>query len=322
MRSALPKVLHPLCGRSMLEHVLAATDALDATLTCLVLAQDTLERVAAQCGPYNAAGHPYLYAVQSERRGTGHAVMQARPMLEQHTLDQVLILFGDTPLLRSQTVQAVVEHHRRHAAVLSMLSFRPHNPTGYGRVLRDQAGQVCGIVEERDASPKQREIGEVNSGIMCIQADWLWKVLDQLQPSPIKGEYYLTDLVALAVAEHGQGAVQAVEAQDEREAWGINNRVQLAQAEAVLRGWLLETIMLSGVTVIDPHATYVDVGVTVGQDSILFPGSCLFGTTHVGANCQIGPAVTLRDSQIGDRACVRHVLLDGQQVPPDSQIGP
>ncbi len=320
MRSALPKVLHPLCGRSMLEHVLAATDTLDATLTCIVLAQDTLEQVRSQCGQHNQAGRPYMYVVQSERRGTGHAVMQTRTMLKHHNLDQVLVLFGDTPLLRSHTAQAVVEQHRQNGAVLTMLSFRPHSPTGYGRVLRNQAGQVYGIVEERDATAEQRAIGEVNSGIMCIQADWLWKALDQLQPSPVKGEYYLTDLVALAVAEHGPGSILAVEAHDEREAWGINNRVQLAQAEAVLRAWLLEAIMLSGVTVVDPQATYVDIGVTVGQDTTLFPGSCLFGKSHVGADCQIGPATTLRDAVIGDRTRIQHALVENRHVPPDSLI--
>lgn len=314
MRSALPKVLHKLCGRTMLGHVLTATDALDAALTCLVLAQDTLEQVRSEFGEHNQAGRPYLYTIQARRLGTGHAVMQARDQLKDHKLDQVLVLFGDTPLLRSQTVRSVIEQHRAQSALLTMLSFRPHSPTGYGRVLRDQEGQVIGIVEERDASPQQRQIGEVNSGIMCIEADWLWEALDQLQPSPVKGEYYLTDLVELAVADRGPGAVLAVEARDEREAWGINNRVQLAQAEAVLRSWLLEALMLSGVTVVDPQATYVDVGVTVGQDTTLLPGSCLFGRTRVGACCQIGPSTTLYNTIVDDHAIIRHALIENQHI--------
>jgi bifunctional UDP-N-acetylglucosamine pyrophosphorylase/glucosamine-1-phosphate N-acetyltransferase len=177
-------------------------------------------------------------------------------------------------------------------------------------------------VEERDATPEQRLIGECNSGIMCIDAAWLWEVLPTVPRSPIKGEYYLTDLVALAVAARGPGASVALEAGDEREAWGINDRAQLAEAEAVMRQRILVELMRSGVTIQDPGATYVDVGVQVGRDTTLLPGTLLCGTTSVGAGCEIGPHTTLIDATVGDAARVRYALVEGAHVDAGVQIGP
>ncbi len=315
MRSALPKVLHPLCGRPLLGHVLAIADALNPVYTIVVLAPDTVGQVRA------SLGERYQYAVQAERLGTGHAVLQARPALPAPT-DDVLVLYGDTPLLRATTARAVVERRRASGALVSLLSFHAHPPTGYGRVLRDADGHVIDLIEERSATPEQRAISEGNSGIMCFEAGWLWPTLDRVQRNPVKGEYYLTDLVAMAVAERGPGAALALVAEDARDAWGINDRVQLAQAEAVLRERILEELMRAGVTVTDPTSTYVDVGVSVGGDTTLLPGTMLRGATRIGAGCQIGPGTTIVDAAIGNRARVRHSLIERTIVPDDAIIGP
>ena len=315
MRSSLPKVLHPICGRPLLGHVLAVADALEAAATVVVLAEQTIDQVRAQFG------ERYSYTVQTERLGTGHAVLQAHSLLI-HQTDDVLVLFGDTPLLRPATARSVLEARRASGALLSLLSFHAHPPTGYGRVLRDAAGHVIELVEERNATPEQRAITEGNSGIMCFDAAWLWDAIGRVQRNPVKGEYYLTDLVAMAVAERGPGAALAIPAEDAREAWGVNDRVQLAQAGAALRERLLEELMRAGVTVVDPAATYVDAGVTVGAETVLLPGTLLQGATRVGGGCTIGPHATIRDSQIGDGAHVRHAVVERATVADGAVVGP
>ena len=315
MRSSLPKVLHPICGRPLLGHVLAVVDALEAAATVVVLAQETIDQVRAQFG------ERYSYSVQVERLGTGHAVLQARSLLLNHS-DEVLVLFGDTPLLRPETARAVVEARRASSALLSLLSFHAHPPTGYGRVLRDAAGHVLELIEERNATPEQRAITEGNSGIMCFDAAWLWDAIGRVQRNPVKGEYYLTDLVAMAVSESGPGAALAIPAADEREAWGVNDRIQLAQAGAALRERLLEQQMRMGVTVVDPATTYVDAGVRVGAETVLLPGTLLQGATSVGGGCTIGPHATIRDSQIGDGAHIRHAVVEQAIVPDGAVVGP
>jgi bifunctional UDP-N-acetylglucosamine pyrophosphorylase/glucosamine-1-phosphate N-acetyltransferase len=299
----------------MLGHVLAVADALEAATTVVVLAQDTIEQVRAQFG------ERYSYTVQTERLGTGHAVLQARSLLLNQN-DDVLVVFGDTPLLRPETVRTVVEARRASGALLGLLSFYAHPPTGYGRVLRDAAGHVLELVEERNATPEQRAITEGNSGIMCFDAAWLWEAIGRVERNPVKGEYYLTDLVAMAVLEGGPGAALAIPAADEREAWGVNDLLQLAQASGALRERLLEQLMRAGVTVVDPAATYVDAGVTVGAGTVLLPGTLLQGATCVGSGCTIGPHATVRDSAIGDGAHIRHALVEQATVPLEAVIGP
>jgi bifunctional UDP-N-acetylglucosamine pyrophosphorylase/glucosamine-1-phosphate N-acetyltransferase len=281
----------------------------------VVLAADTVERVR------QTFGSRYTYVVQHERLGTGHAALQARDALRGRA-DEVLVLLGDVPLLRPETARQLVERRHASGALVTLLSFHAHPPTGYGRVVRDERGRVAALVEERDASPEQRAITEVSSGAMCFEAGWLWRALERVERSPLKGEYYLTDTIALAVADAGLGAAEAVVAADPAEALGINDRAQLAQAAAVLRGRLLDDMMRAGVTVVDPAATYVDVGVTVGRDTTLHPGSVLRGATSVGAGCEVGPHTTLVDTRVGDRARVRHSLAEGATIPEGADVGP
>jgi bifunctional UDP-N-acetylglucosamine pyrophosphorylase/glucosamine-1-phosphate N-acetyltransferase len=321
MRSALPKVLHPICGRPLLGHVLALTDALEAERTTVVLAVNTIDQVRERFGAGPHPARPYEYVVQGERLGTGHALLQARPVMQGRT-DDILVLYGDTPLVCVETAQAVAAARRETGALLSLLSFQCDPPGGYGRIVRDAQARVVGVVEARDATPEQLRITEVNSGIMCIRADWLWGALDRIKRSPIKGEYYLTDLVALAVADAGPGAVAAVEAADPREAWGVNDRVELAACAVVLRERLLNRLMRNGVTIVDPAATYVDADVAVEPECVLLPGVILQGATRVEAGCVIGPHTTLLDAQIGAGSQIRYALVERTSVPAGSVIGP
>jgi bifunctional UDP-N-acetylglucosamine pyrophosphorylase/glucosamine-1-phosphate N-acetyltransferase len=315
MRSALPKVLHPLCGRPLLRLALDVADALEPALTAVVVNPEILARVRAAMGP------GYSYCVQEELLGTGHALRQAQPLLEGKS-QRVLVLYGDVPLLRAESVRALVEAQRASGAPVALLSFHTPNPTGYGRVLRDAAGQLRELVEERDATPEQRAVTECNSGIYCFDAAWLWANIGRIQINPAKGEYYLTDTVALAVAERGRGAAIALPADDPNVALGINDRAQLAEAEAVLRARLLRELMLSGVTVSDPASTYVDVGVRVGADTTLLPGTLLRGETSVGARCIIGPHAQLRNALVGDEAHVAFSLVENATVEAGSRVGP
>lgn len=315
MRSTLPKVLHAIAGKPLVEHVLALAEAAGADRTALVVAQDTLERLRTQLG------EQYHYVVQAQRLGTGHAVQQAQPVLEGH-VDRVLVLYGADPLMRPESVKRLLAALDAPGVVGAITTFRPQVPTGYGRILRDDASNVAGIVEERDASPAQRQINEVNQGVVVYDAAWLWQHLAQLQPSLVKGEYYLTDLVALAVTEHGPGAIATVELDDPDEALGVNDRIELAQAEQIMRQRVLRDLMKNGVTIVDPQQTYVDVGVEVGQDTILLPGTMLKGNTQIGANCVIGPNSVIEDSTVADQCLVKASFLEGATVEPSTDIGP
>ena len=315
MRSALPKVLHPLCGRPLVRLALDAADALDPALTAVVVNPDILARVRAAMGP------GYAYCVQEELLGTGHALQQARPLLEGKSR-RVLVLYGDVPLLQADTVRPLIEAQRSTGALAALLAFHTPNPTGYGRVVRDAAGAVREIVEERNASPEQRALTECNSGIYCFDADWLWQGIASIQLNPVKGEYYLTDMVALAVAERGAGAAVALPTDDSSAALGVNDRAQLAEAEAVLRARLLHQLMLDGVTITDPANTYVDVGVRVGPDTTLLPGTLLRGETVVGARCIIGPHTQLRSVRVGDDVHIAFSLVENTILDEGARVGP
>jgi bifunctional UDP-N-acetylglucosamine pyrophosphorylase / glucosamine-1-phosphate N-acetyltransferase len=317
MRSSVPKVLHRIGGKPLLRHVLDTADVLASDTTVVVLAPDTLGAVRAELGPR------YTYVAQAERLGTGHALQQAQGLLsERPSIERVLVLFGDTPLLRPQTAQALVDGQRASGAPVALLSFVADPPTGYGRVVRDAQQRVVGIVEERDASREQRAINEVASGLFCFAASFVWKGLAALRPSASNGEYYLTALVATAVAAHGPGAVVAVRLDDAGEALGINDRAQLAQAEAALKERTLQALWAAGVTIIDPASTYVEADVVVGRDSVLWPGCVLRGATTIGEGCTLGPQAQIDESVVGDGSVVGSAVLSGVRLPAGSVVPP
>jgi bifunctional UDP-N-acetylglucosamine pyrophosphorylase / glucosamine-1-phosphate N-acetyltransferase len=309
MRSLLPKVLHPLAGQPMVTHVLDAAAAAGAHDVVLIVGHGA-EQVRA------ALGDRVRYAVQAEQRGTGHAVLQGCPLLSPTTA-RVLVLYGDTPLLRPETLRALTGAARE--ATIAVLSMELADPTGYGRVLREPDGRVVGVVEERDAPPALRAVREVNVGAYVFDAAWLRARLPALPPAP-GGEIYLTDLVALAAGEGRR--VCAVPLADAAEGLGVNDRLQLAQAEAVLRARVRERHLRAGVTLVDPTTTYIDAAVEIEPDTVVHPHTFLRGRTRIGAGCEIGPSSQLDDTVVGDRCRVVWSVLEEATLADDVRVGP
>lgn len=313
MKSSVHKVLHTIAGLPMIDHVLRAAMPLAAAHTVVVIGHGA-EQVRAH------VGEAVAYALQDPPQGTGDAVRSARPHLEGR-VETVLVLLGDSPLIRPGTLERLLEAHRSEASLVTLLTGRTHDP---GRIVRDSGRRVCGIVEEKMATPGQLEIQERNSGVCAFRADWLWNRLNTLQRSSI-GEYLLTDLTAQAVSEgetNDRWPVSAVELEDSTEAMGINTRVQLAQAEQVARRRLLHDLMLSGVTLSDPDTTYVHAGVEVGVDTTLLPGTYLTGATRIGAGCTIGPSASLDDSWVGDNCTVQWSVVERSRIEDGADVGP
>ena len=343
MRSRLPKVAHPLAGRVMLEHAIraaasavapAASDAAPSSaedagddigdhlsrLMIVVGHEAETVRTAVRWQPANGQ---LIYVTQERQLGTGDAVRIARnaataPDALGQAPQTILVTYGDTPLVRAETLRHLLAEHEQTGATLTFLTGQTSEPNDYGRVLRDAAGRVRGIVEVKHATPNELALREVNSGIYAFDADWLWSRLDQLQPHP-NGEYYLTDLIEVAVREGRSVATHSV-ALDET--MGINDRVALAEAERILRERILRDLMLSGVTIEDPATTYVHAGVRVGQDTVIRPGCHLLGDTVIGERCDIGPNSVVRDSQIGDDCQAQASWVEEATMEPSSRIGP
>jgi bifunctional UDP-N-acetylglucosamine pyrophosphorylase/glucosamine-1-phosphate N-acetyltransferase len=244
--------------------------------------------------------------------------MQARAAIEGRG-DDVLVLYGDTPFIGVETLRAMLDEHARAGATVTLLTFRPPDPLRFGRIVRGESGGVVDIVEFKEATPKQLAIREVNSGILCFKAGWLWSHLDRLQPKHGHGEYYLTDLVALAAAE-GQ-TIAAREAPAE-EVVGIDDRARLAWAERLMRDRIAQRLMLSGVTLIDPAATYISAETVVEPDTTIYPGTHLEGETRVGRGCRIGPNAIVRDSVIGDGCRVEASVVESATLEENVRVGP
>ncbi len=311
MKSKRPKVVHPVAGEPMIKHVVRAVSALHPHRLVVVVGYGAEE-------VRHALGEEYLYVEQEEQLGTGHALLEARGLLQGEG-DTVLVLFGDHPLITIETLRMILDEHEREDAAITILTFHPSDPEGYGRILRDRAGRVVGIIEEEAASEEEKGIGEVNDGVLCFREGWLWPHLAKIEPGA-KGEYYLTDLLAQAVEEGEK--VLAISPEDEEEALGVNNRIDLAHAEAVIRQRVRERLMLSGVTIVDPPSTLIDSTVQVGQDTVLHPNTILEGETTVGTDCVIGPGSHLRDSKVGDGCTILYSLVEGAVLEERVDIGP
>jgi bifunctional UDP-N-acetylglucosamine pyrophosphorylase / glucosamine-1-phosphate N-acetyltransferase len=309
MKSDLPKVLQRVCGRPMVSYVVDAAHQLTGTRPWVVVGHraDLVRQ---------ALGDSAEFVVQEPQLGTGHAVLQAQPALEGKA-DTVLVLYGDTPFIAVETLVAMLEQHARDGAAATLLTFRPPDPLRLGRIVRDGSGRVRAIVEFKEAAPDQLAIREVNSGILCFRADWLWSRIGNL---PVKhGERYLTDLVAMAVAE---GLTVAAMEAGMDQVMGIDDRVRLAWAEAHMRSQVNERLMLSGVTMIDPATSYVEAGVTIGADTVIHPNTHLRGKTVIGRECSIGPNTIISDSTLGDRCEVRASVFEGATLEDDVDVGP
>lgn len=313
MKSRRPKVLHRVAGKPMLAYVLDAAGELGVSRP-LVIVGHGADQVEAELGPRAE------YVRQAEQLGTGHAVLVARKQLSQLGGD-LLVLYGDTPLLRSATLAELVRYHSSESSDATILTSVLDDPTGYGRIVREpETGEVLRIVEEKDASPVERTYREINTGIYVFALPWLLSVLDRLRPANAQGEYYLTDAIAL-IREAG-GKVSALAAGDPEEVQGVNSREQLAGVEAVVRREKNRQLMASGVTIVDPATTFVDAEVEVGRDTVLQPCVWLEGRTRVGEECSVGPQVRLRDSELGDRVYVEFAVLDQAAVEAEVRVGP
>lgn len=297
MKSGTVKVLHQLAGQPMLAWPLSAARAAGAS-DVVVVAGHQADQVQAWL-----SGQPGVsVALQEEQLGTGHAVACAIPCLSG-AVGAVLILCGDTPLLTADTLRSLANLHHESGAAVTVLTARMENPFGYGRIIRDSDGHLLRIVEQKDATSGEAAIDEVNSGIYCMDISFLREHIGRLGSDNAQGEYYLTDLVGIAVAERKR--CEAFVVGDSAEILGVNDRVQMALAASRLRGRINISLMLEGVTIVDPDATYIDSTVRIGSDTVVWPGCVLRGSTVIGANCTIEAGVQISDCMIGDRAHIK-----------------
>ncbi len=309
MRSRLHKILHRVAGDAIISHILDATASAGVSKPVLVvghLGEQVRETV----------GDSVFYALQEPQLGTGHALQQGIRVLNP-VPRRILVLCGDTPLLSASTLSRMASALGEAAIVL--LTAHLPNPTGYGRVVRDESGRVRGIVEEVDATEAVRAVTEVNSGLYCFDGPWVASNLGKLRESA-NGEYYLTDLVAMAVAEGRE--VRAVVADDPTEVMGVNDRIQLAEADRVMRERICRRLMAQGVTIVDPACTYIGREVAVGRDTVIHPGTHLRGKTAIGERCEIGPNSVVVDSSVGDECTVFASVLEQCEVADRVSIGP
>jgi bifunctional UDP-N-acetylglucosamine pyrophosphorylase/glucosamine-1-phosphate N-acetyltransferase len=311
MKSKIPKVLHPIAGRPMIWHALHAIQAATTETPVVVVGVGAQEVTT-------FLGDSARTVMQDPPLGTGHAVMQAASLLKGQS-EHVVVCYSDMPLLRGETLKKMVDTQKENAGPLTLLTVVAQDPRGFGRVVRKKDGTVAAVVEEYVASPEQLQIKEMNVGAYCFSDAWLWDALPRI-PLSKKGEYYLTDIVELAVREGLP--VQATVIEDLEETIGINTRVHLAEVEAAMRRRINREHMLNGVTLRDPAATYIDVGVSIGQDTLIMPNTYLQGQTRIGESNVIGPDCLVRDSQIGDECTVLASDLEGAVLEDHVHIGP
>ncbi len=319
MKSAGPKVLHHAAGVSLIEHVFRAADALRPSTTVVVVGHLS-DRVTGALSTRLGL----RFALQEPQLGTGHALLQAEPHLAGKS-GTVVLLSGDVPLLRSATLQALVEVHRTRGAAATVLTARVDRPEGYGRIVRDDTqggqGRIAAIVEDKDATPAQRGIDEINSGIYAFALEPLFAALRSIGTANAQGEYYLPDLVRI-FRERGL-VVETVSLDDPREILGVNSRRELADVTAILKARRNEALMAAGVTLVDPDSAWIGPDVTVGADTVIHPNVYLEGRTRIGAGCEIHAGVRIVDSAIDDGAVVNNFcVIRESHVGPGAQIGP
>lgn len=312
MKSRYPKVLHKICGQPMVRHVIDAAREAGVENNIVVIghgAESVKETLAGQAN----------FAVQSEQLGTGHAVMQAEEALKDFAGD-VLVLCGDTPLVTAHTIRQLVAFHREQGSAATVLTAEMAEPGAYGRIIRDEKNQVTRIVEQKDASPNELAIREINTGMYCFSAPKLFVALHKTTPANAQGEYYLTDVLEILRVDGEKVAGVVVE--DNHEIMGINNRVQLSEAEQLMRRRILERFMLDGVTVKDPDSTYIDARAEIGSDTIVYPYTSIEGVCRIGENCRLGPGTRLVAAEIGNEVLVQNSIILQSSVGAGSVIGP
>ncbi|PYN99301.1 MAG: bifunctional UDP-N-acetylglucosamine diphosphorylase/glucosamine-1-phosphate N-acetyltransferase GlmU [Candidatus Rokuibacteriota bacterium] len=309
MRSRQPKILHRLCGRPLVGYPLRlARTFADRVVMVVPPSADDVAQVA---------GEGVLTVVQRERLGTGHAVVQAKDACGEGT---ILVLPGDMPLLTVETIERLLNHHKAASAAATLLTAIVDNPAGYGRVLR-QRGRVARIVEDRDATDDQKKINEIGTSVYCFDARRLWSALAEVRPDNDQGEYYLTDVVA--ILSRAGATVEAVTVADPSEAQGVNDRKQLAAVAVVQRRRILDRLMESGVTIVDPASTYVEDTVTIGPDTVVQPQTVIEGATVIGSECVIGAGSHVSGSRLADRVVLKpYSIIEEAAIDEDATLGP
>lgn len=311
MHSRLPKILHPIGGKPMVHYALEAARQAGDPLPLLVIGHQA-ELIRA------ALGDQVEYVEQLEQHGTGHAVLQAQAALEGKA-EQVIVSNADLPLLTGESLAALAEAHAKSKSTITLLTLKQKHARGFGRIKRLK-GKPVAIIEEAEATPKQLLIDELNVGAYCFNAKWLWVALSKLKPSARKGELYLTDLLAMAAKQAKK--IQTVELQDPNEAIGINTREHLAEAEFALRQRINRHWMLAGVTIQDPLTTYIEPGVTIGQDTTILPNTMLLAGTQIGEDCRIGPNTSISHSQVGSHCQIQAAIVEHAIIENHVDIGP
>ena len=312
MKSDLPKVLHPLCGKPMIWHVLQALKSAATEKPVVVVGYG-----ADQVKEY--LGDSAECVLQEPQLGTGHAVLQAESRLRDKT-DYVIVTYADMPLLRGEAFSQLLETQRHNPGPLSLMTVIADDPRGFGRIVRKPDGTVEAIVEEYVATDEQRQIKELNVGAYCFKADWLWDALHRIEKNPRKGEYYLTDIVEIAVKDNLP--VQAMVHNNLAETIGINTRVHLGEAEEAMRVRINREHMLDGVSMTHPASAYIEAGVKIGRDTVILPNTHIQAGTEIGEGNVIGPNTIIRDSKIGNRCKILSSVVEGAVIEDDVDMGP
>jgi bifunctional UDP-N-acetylglucosamine pyrophosphorylase/glucosamine-1-phosphate N-acetyltransferase len=305
MKSSLYKVLHPVCGKPMVQHVLDQVSKLDLAKIVTVVGHGA-EKVTSELGESSE------YALQSEQLGTAHAVMQAASILENKE-GTTIVICGDTPLITAETMSSLLAHHQETNAKATILTAKAEDPTGYGRIVRNEEGTVEKIVEHKDATESERSITEINTGTYCFDNQELFRALSNVSNDNVQGEYYLPDVIEILKKE-GK-IVSAYQTVSFDETLGVNDRIALSQAEKIMKQRINREHMKNGVSLIDPDQTYISAEAVIGRDTVIYPGTMILGETVIGENCIIGPNTEIKNCRVENETTIR------QSVAHDSEIG-
>ncbi|NIM03606.1 bifunctional UDP-N-acetylglucosamine diphosphorylase/glucosamine-1-phosphate N-acetyltransferase GlmU [bacterium] len=319
MKSTLPKVLHQICGQPMLLYVLKAVLSAGCRKNYLVVGHKGKSVIEALRNFLPLKKKGIEFVKQNKLLGSGHAVLQVKKNLKGYR-GNVLVVYGDLPLLTAGTVNRLVQAHYKQDNSLTILGATLEDPSGYGRIIEKGNGKEIRIVEERDATPDERRINTVNAGVYCFRAEDLFKAIDKIRPDNRKKEYYLTDTVKI-LRDMGK-KVRMVTTKDSSEVEGVNNRKQLVSVQKYVNMKNLERLLLAGVTIVDPSSTFVDSTVKIGRDTVIYPGSTILGKTKIGENCKLGPHAFIENCQIEKGVEVRASFIYGAKIAERAKVGP